>query len=333
MGEEDRLKKVFFLKNLDKLDYALRFFGLESYSDKKTLIKLHMGEYKNKYFSKPDFVKLIVESLINVSAKPFLYDTTVLYDSKRKNVDGYMKVAEMHGFTFENIGCEVKIDSEGIPVEVDGNKYIVGRELYNSDYIIGVSHLKGHISTGMGGTIKNFGMGGVTRESKRFMHHGSKPKFNQDECRFCGVCSEVCPFDALTVDDSWSINQDSCFGCGVCVDNCEYNALDYVVNDLSYFLACSTKACVDGKKVIYINDVNRISRSCDCDPDSGPIICPDIGYLVSDDPVAIDKASLDLINDIKKDIFEKENKISPMKQIKFGEEIGLGSSSYKLIEL
>ena len=42
-------------------------------------------------------------------------------------------------------------------------------------------------------------------------------------------------------------------------------------------------------------------------------MCPDIGYLVSDDPVAIDKASLDLINDVKKEIFEKGNNVSPLR--------------------
>jgi len=50
---------------------------------------------------------------------------------------------------------------------------------------------------------------------------------------------------------------------------------------------------------LYLNEMKRISRSCDCDPFAGPVICPDIGYLVSDDPVAIDKASLDLINNVK----------------------------------
>ncbi|MCK5031113.1 MAG: hypothetical protein KAR64_06570, partial [Thermoplasmatales archaeon] len=61
--------------------------------------------------------------------------------------------------------------------------------------------------------------------------------------------------------------------------------------------------------------------------------CPDIGYLVSDDPVSIDKASLDLVNNVKKNVFEKENNIRPLKQIKYGEEIGLGSSKYQLIEI
>jgi uncharacterized Fe-S center protein len=101
---------------------------------------------------------------------------------------------------------------------------------------------------------------------------------------------------------------------------------------MQYLLACSAKACVQDKNVLYLNELKRIAHGCDCDPAAGPIICPDIGYLVSDDPVAIDQASLNLINEVRPNIFEINNKVNPRKQIKYGEEIGLGSSSYDLIE-
>ena len=334
MGEKDRLKKVFFLKDTSKIYDVLDELVLDDYSGKETLVKLHMGETGNRYFPKTDFVRLIVDALKRKSAYPFLYDTTVMYNSKRRYLDGYKEVAKNHGFTVDNIGCNVRIDERGKPVEIEGETYFVGNEMYNAENIVGISHFKGHIASGMGGAIKNFGMGGVTRESKKFMHNGCKPVYNEDKCVLCGLCSQLCPFNAIKIiDNNWNIDIDTCFGCGVCINNCEYDALNYVNNDLSFFLACAAKACIDGKKVIYVNDVNRISRSCDCDPESGPIICPDIGYLVSDDPVAIDKASLDLINDIKPNVFEKVNRVNPFKQIEYGEEIGIGSSKYRLIEL
>jgi uncharacterized Fe-S center protein len=79
--------------------------------------------------------------------------------------------------------------------------------------------------------------------------------------------------------------------------------------------------------------VNRIARSCDCDPHAGPLICPDIGYLVSTDPVAIDTASLDLINKEKPDVFIKENHVDPTKQLSYAEDLGLGSQQYDLIRI
>jgi uncharacterized Fe-S center protein len=334
VGEKNRMKKVVFFTDSKKLDEALDNFYIKSFSGKSVPVKLHMGELKNKHFVKPDFTKVVVYALKKVGAKPYLFDTTVSYSGKRHTVEGYKEVTKIHGFTYRNIGCKVVIDDTGVMVNVEGRDFEVADHIFNATHIFALTHVKGHVATGLGGAIKSFGMGGVTKETKKKMHHGSRPVYKKDACTYCAVCSEVCPFEAIEVnEDSWNLDTTECFGCGVCVDNCKNNALVHKDADIQYVLACAAKACVENRHVIYLNELKRIAKSCDCDPSANPIICPDIGYLVSNDPVAIDKATLDLINDVKGNIFEKENKISPYKQIKFGEEIGLGSSLYQLIEL
>ena len=334
MGEDSGMKKVVFFTDLTKLREALENFNIQSFARKKVPIKLHMGEDKNKYYPKPEFVKIVVDELKRVNADPYLFDTTVAYSGLRSSKSGYYEVARRHGFTLKKVGCDVVIDDTGIPVTVEDREYEVAEHVFESTHLFALTHVKGHVATGVGGAIKNFGMGGVTRKTKRRMHHGSRPRYQKDACTYCGVCAEVCPFDALEVEEGvWKQDMNSCFGCGVCVDACENNTIEYEDADFQYVLACAAKACVQDKNVIYLNELKRIAKSCDCDPFAGPIICPDIGYLVSDDPVAIDKASLDLINDVKENVFEKENKVSPLKQIRYGEEIGLGSSSYQLIEI
>jgi uncharacterized Fe-S center protein len=334
MGEKNRLSKVFFLKNVNKINKALNFFNIENFKDKHVPIKLHMGEKQNKYFIQPNLVKLLVNNLIKINAYPFLYDTTVAYQGLRHTKSGYEKLANYHGFSRDSIGCDITIDDSGIKTIVDNRDYIVAEQFKKSSHILCLSHVKGHIATGMGGAIKNLGMGGVVKETKINMHHGSRPIFNKDSCNYCGICSEVCPFNALKVSKgNWENNLSSCFGCGVCIENCNNNAISYVDIDLQYSIACAALACVKNKNVLYVNEVKRIARSCDCDPNAGPIICPDIGYLVSNDPVAIDKASLDLINNVKKDIFIEENKVNPLKQILYGEEIGLGNIDYELVKI
>ena len=328
------MKKVVFFTDITKLHAALEYFDIIRFSDKKIPIKIHMGEIKNKYFPRYQDVKYVVDELKIVGAYPFFTDTTVAYSGLRSSKSGYMKVAKLHGFIKEKTGCDAIIDDTGVLNSVEGRDYEIADQINNASYIFAFSHVKGHIATGMGGAIKNFGMGGVTKETKRRMHHGSRPVYNKDACTYCGICADVCPFDAIKVKEGeWDQNMSKCFGCGVCVDQCKTGGITYKDADFNYVLACAAKACVQDKKVIYLNELKRIARSCDCDPFAGPVICPDIGYLVSDDPVAIDKASLDLIHDVKPDIFEKENKINPLKQIKYGEEIGLGSSLYKLIEI
>jgi len=334
MGEKNWMNKVVFFTDLTKINDAFENFNIASFSGQSVPIKLHMGELKNKYFLKPDLAKVVVDALRNVNAKPYLYDTTVAYPGLRSTKKGYEKLAKIHGFTKKKVGCDVVIDDTGRIVNIEGRDYEVCSHILNSSHIFGLTHLKGHIQSGMGGAIKNFGMGCVTKETKRNIHHGSKPVFQKDACTYCGVCDEVCPFEAIKVKNStWKCNKIKCFGCGVCVDACETGAIINKDANFQYLLSCSAKACVQNKNVIYLNELKRIAKSCDCDPTKNKIICPDIGYIVSNDIVAIDKASLDLINNIKGNIFEKENKISPFKQIKFGEDIGLGSSSYQLIEL
>lgn len=328
------MKKVVLFTNIAKLPDALAYFNSHRFANKTIPIKLHMGERKNQYYTKPAFVKHIVDELKKLPAEPYLFDTTVAYSGLRHTKEGYQQLADLHGFTSNALGCPIVIDDTGTPITIEDKEYEVADHLIAATHIFAISHVKGHVATGMGGAIKNFGMGGVTKETKKTMHRGSRPQYQKDACTFCGQCAEVCPFDAIQVnDENLNLNDASCFGCGVCVDACATNALVYTDADFQYVLACAAMACVQDKNVIYLNDVNRIARSCDCDPSAGPIICPDIGYLVSTDPVAIDKASLDLIHDIKKDIFEKENHVNPLKQITYGEEIGLGTSSYELIEV
>ena len=328
------MKKVVFFTDITKLNDALENFNVDSFSGYSIPIKLHMGEIKNKYFLKPDLAKEVVDSLKKINAEPYLYDTTVAYPGLRNSRKGYEQVARIHGFSKKKVGCEVVIDNKGKMVNVEGRDFEVCDSILKSSHIFGLTHVKGHIQSGMGGSIKNFGMGCVTKESKRNIHHGSKPVFSKDKCNYCGVCAEVCPFGAISVKNkSWKIFNIKCFGCGVCVDACETDAIINSDADFQYLLSCSAKACVQDKNVLYFNELKRIAKSCDCDPTRNKIICPDIGYLVSDDIVAIDKASLDLINNVKENIFEKENKVSPLKQIKYAEEIGLGSSSYQLIEI
>ena len=328
------MTKVVFFTDIQKLHAALSLFSFENYTEKKVLIKLHMGEEGNPNFMKPELVKHVIDELKKVDAKPFLFDTTAAYHGARYTKSDYENLAKHHGFTLKKIGCDVIIDDSGVETRIEDRTFEVATHLKRTTHIFALSHVKGHIQTGMGGAIKNFGMGGVTKETKIKIHDASYPVYNRDACTYCGVCAEVCPFQAIVVkDQSWEYNEQACFGCSACVDACPVQALRNQDANLQFLLACATKACVQNKTVLYLNELKRIVKKCDCDPDAGPVICPDIGYLLSDDPVAIDKASLDLIYKVRENVFEKVNRIDPMKQIKYGEEIKLGSSSYQLIRI
>jgi len=107
---------------------------------------------------------------------------------------------------------------------------------------------------------------------------------------------------------------------------------------------------VKGKenKAGYMNFLLRITPECDCLPFSDAPIVPDIGILASKDPVAIDAASFDLVNQQQGytdsllsahhhrggDKFKGVHaQTDGYRQVRYAEEIGMGSRSYKLIKI
>jgi NAD-dependent dihydropyrimidine dehydrogenase PreA subunit len=46
-----------------------------------------------------------------------------------------------------------------------------------------------------------------------------------DDCVGCGACADVCPENAIKVDDVAIINQDVCISCGLCIDECPAGAI------------------------------------------------------------------------------------------------------------
>ena len=62
MGKSGGVNTVVFFKKEEQLSEALNYFDLKDFKDKKTLVKLHMGEIRNRYYVKPDFVKKLIDN-------------------------------------------------------------------------------------------------------------------------------------------------------------------------------------------------------------------------------------------------------------------------------
>ncbi|MDR1214084.1 MAG: DUF362 domain-containing protein [Propionibacteriaceae bacterium] len=90
-----------------------------------------------------------------------------------------------------------------------------------------------------------------------------------------------------------------------------------------------------GDSILYINVMNNISVDCDCDGDAAPPDMADIGILSSLDPVALDKACVDLIYAAAdgQSVIERMESRQGLHTLEYGARIGLGSLEYDLVDL
>ncbi len=71
--------------------------------------------------------------------------------------------------------------------------------------------------------------GGTSLDYKTGDWRDQRPVIVQDLCKNCGICHEVCPDDAVIVqNEHYEINYDYCKGCGICAHECTADAIEMV---------------------------------------------------------------------------------------------------------
>ncbi|WP_371377019.1 DUF362 domain-containing protein [Sporomusa aerivorans] len=330
--------------------------------DDLTAIKLTFGEHGSDGFISPVFVRQVVDKIREKGAKAFLTDTNTLYSGSRHNAVDHLLTALEHGFDYTVAGAPVIIAdglrSENVTeVQIDKKHFAkvkLATDLVSADSVIVLSHFKGHEMAGFGGAIKNLAMGGAPAIGKK-EQHATRILVDQAKCVGCEKCSGVCPEKAITVSEKKaSIALDTCIGCGECLTVCPVKAIgmDWAT-DIAALLERMTEygyglAKAHEKRIGYINFLVNITPDCDCVSWSDAPIVPDIGFLASTDPVAIDQASFDLVNkqlgftnsllacnhEAGADKFHGlRAHVDGTVQLRYGEEIGMGSRDYELIVL
>jgi uncharacterized Fe-S center protein len=351
--------------NLTKITRLLHAAGISGCitEGNLTAIKLHFGEPGNDTYIKPVFVRQVVDEVRELKGKPFLTDTNTMYIGLRHNAPDHLQVAVRHGFCYAVVNAPVTI-ADGLTgqnfryVPVRGKHFSsvkIAGDIVDADAMVVLSHVKGHALSGYGGAIKNLAMGCAPPLGKRDQHQGMQAEIDQQTCVGCGFCVTQCPFEAIRCDGKTArVDKSICYGCSACLQVCPEKAIDFKWGeDVPKFIERMVEyagGVVSGKegKIIYLSFVLSVTPDCDCVPWSDAPIVPDIGFLASKDPVAIDAAALDLINNeqgllgtcLHDHHQSGENKFTGVwekvdgeLQIRYGEQIGLGSRRYTLIEM
>lgn len=252
----------------------------------------------------PNYLKPTLISALVDTVRGTIVECNTAYGGKRNTNEAHWQTIREHGF--DSIAPVDLMDEDGqmrIPVRDHRHiKYdIVGNHLPRYDYMVNLAHFKGHPMGGYGGVLKNASIGVASADGKAYIHSGGKQE---------------------TVEGLWG------------------NIAEQDVFLESMAAAAQAVQDYFGDNIVYINVMNNMSVDCDCVAHPEGVVMADYGILASTDPVALDKACVDIIFNMQPG---DGNDNGPLKErissrhgthtIDHAAAIGLGSTEYEIVDL
>lgn len=289
--------RVYFTKDITSTSLVKIYEKLNIELKGNVGVKLHSGEKGNQNYLRPEFMKELINKLGGT-----VIECNTAYEGQRNTTEKHNKLLEEHNW---NKYYKVDImDSEDndIVLNIPKGQIIkedyVGSHLDNYDSILVLSHFKGHPMGGFGGALKQLSIGFASSRGKAYIHTGGK---------------------TTDVSKLW----------------------DNVAEQKGFIKAMAEASSAVHNKfkghIAYINVMKNMSVDCDCCAKAEDPCMKDIGILASLDPIAIDKACLDLIEGStdkgKEHLLERIKTRYGDNIIKDAESLEFGTSNYELINI
>lgn len=327
------------------------------------VIKMHTGNNMSYSTIHPVFVRRVVQAVKDGGGKPFVV-----------GVNWNTAGAEQRGYSSETIGCPV------YPAAGPEEKYFYEHErpyknikswkvaglIQDSTFLINFAHVKGHPSCGFGAAFKNVALGCMAGNTRGMMHDSMH--FDQywfpEKCPDKSLLSkivEACPHNGVTLDkenpENLHMHFEECNQCGRCLNVAPEGSLRISpVNFHTFQEACAIAVDIvlstfAKEKTMHLNLATHMTPVCDCFGFTSMQILPDVGIFGSDDIVALDTATLDMIAQTR--LIEENLPTSmevhtreghpfqwlhgpmkdPYKMTQYAEKLGIGSRAYELVDV
>ena len=293
--------KVYFIRELTPESVVKMFDRLGITLPGKVAVKVHSGEEGNQNYLRPEFWKPMVEHVGGT-----VVECNTAYPGQRNTPKKHKKLLKKHGWseTFEvdlldeeGPDAELSILREHIHLKSD----IVGKNLLNYESMLVLSHFKGHPMGGYGGALKQLSIGCASTAGKVNIHSAGKLTKTRDQLI---VWANIPPQDHFLASMAEAA--------GAVADHC-------------------------AGKIAYINVMANMSVDCDCCAVAEDPCLKDIGILASLDPVAIDRACVDLVKASGDPgvphFMERVNTRNGEHTIDWADKLSFGTKEYELIEV
>ena len=290
--------KIFFTRDITPKGVLKVYSMLNKELIGNIAIKVHTGEKGNQNYITPQFWKPLIDELNGT-----VVECNTAYSGARNITEKHLKLISEHEwdkyFKFDLLDAEGPDLTLEIPNGLRIKKNLVGKNLKNYDAMVVLSHFKGHPMGGYGGALKQLSIGCASSAGKAYIHSAG---FTDDQnIVWNNLPSQDCFLESMA------------------------DAASSVVN-------------LFNGNVIYINVMKNISVDCDCCEVAEDPCMRDIGILCSLDPIAIDRACLDLIYMQKDDpglahFLERVESRHGVHTIEAAEKLGFGTTKYDLIEI
>lgn len=291
------MEKVYFIREITPENVIKAYDLLNKKLEGKIAVKVHSGEKGNQNFLHPLFLKPIVEHVNGL-----VVECNTAYVGARNETSKHLALLKEHGWSdYFNVDI---MDAEGPDKVLDVlnhlkiDKNYVGKQIDNYDSMLVISHFKGHPMSGFGGALKQLSIGCASSSGKAWIHSAGKT-LEQEKL-----------MDNIALQDDFIMSM-----------------ADAASSVFKYF----------NGNMAFINIMCNLSVDCDCCAVAEDPCMEDIGILASLDPIALDKACLDLIynsTDSGRNHFvERVERQHGTYIIDSAEKLGFGSKDYELVEI
>lgn len=273
-------------------------------------LKINLSEVGYTHYLPPVLVATLFDHLRSFGTRPVVTDSGSLFKGSRFTGFDWMNTAMVTGYSpGETFANQVLLtggytNEEGRFYEADGD-HLGGVELgslvTDTGNLAVLSHVTAHPLLGLGGAVYNLGLGLLTNTGKSRVHSAIEIEYNEEKCNNCRICLPYCPTAAITAaDPKIAFRPEICNACLGCFMTCPEGAMSVKPDGIQAF----QESVVDAAHTVmrnlrggafFINFLSSITPQTDEYPFSDIPFIPDLGIVASEDPVAVDWVTYQMI--------------------------------------